>query len=422
MAASSFQEALAAAVPHPGDRDRWLEVAKWARRVPGSLPDLGPVLDTCCAAALSHPDEAELGLLLLRGLGLEARDDGELPWAWASSDRAVARDGRWCDRDTGLPLAVLRRRDLAPMTLVGRVPPSGVAYVDDAPVAAVAFRSFLRETRHPATPPWTTPSSPWLAEDLDPELAATCLTHADATAYAAWAGGRLPGLGLWFEAALVHQGQAWRHVDGPPDPAPDDLGEDFAAEWPRKRRGGHDPLAVEDPAWWQRVEGQGLASSSWGALAEWTDTSMGWPRLPRFEDNWLYMEDTARWQTKIAARSSERAQVVILPTEGFEAFGPRLVGGNAGDHDPRLGFRVAVVAGAAEVPAVERVWRRPPEPEARRAPPELRDGAAGRSADGAHRTGQDAEELTTAQQLGCLLALAATFLVPYLITSWLIRP
>lgn len=428
MQAESLSSLLEKVTRDPDDLSTWMEVAKIGRRVPDPLPRLPPkTFAALVFVVLANPQERALGEFLLRLLELEpvASERDQLPVEWAVSERVTLAGEAWVDRQSGLPILARRLRDGAVMSLIGRVSAGGFAYLDVAPVRAPAYARFLEQTGTPGTPPWTTPETPWSEARQWPELYATCVTKEEARAYARWVGGILPGTRLWFEGAMTHCARIWDKLDEIPRPVPYHFPHDFMAEWPLKPRRDHSPrspsalelrasvLAGPAPS---GAYGS-VNTGTWGAIHEWTDEECEWPGVGGYSDNWLWIEESNRDQALAEARSAPRATVVILRDQRFSSLGPSFTGANPGDHDPLLGFRVALWIGAGEIQRVERVWEfhENPDDKARR---EYREA---QEAEERARREAPPEPLTwkdTLLVLGFLLFLAALLFGPLLLRYW----
>lgn len=221
---SDSLDALAArARRHPEDDATWLELARRAARAgaPGGLLDPDAHLPRLARLWRARPDDPSLGALVLPLLGLEACGDAPLAAAWRGSPRLAQRAGEAVDGVTGLPLVARRRRDHAPVVLV----PSGcfvrgTAYglptdrepervcldgywIDRFAVTTDRYARFLAETGYVRAP------LAWDAQRARPDHPVVGVTWEDARAYAAWAGGALPGEDQWEKAARGTDARAY---------------------------------------------------------------------------------------------------------------------------------------------------------------------------------------------------------------------
>lgn len=219
---------LAAVANRPGDLASWLDLAKLAGRSEGVRRGLDAAsLSPGLAAALAaHPGERALAAFLLSLHGLAPMADaGMAGTGWDDAGRRAAHPTGDHDAATGLPLAARRMRDLALVLLVPAVPvasepdePWGVTagtravYLDRAPVAVDAYRTFVDEEGAPEPFEW----SRQLARPTRPVVG---VTLAEAHAYATWVRGRLPAAREWRMAAYSTDGRRYPWGDARPTDA-----------------------------------------------------------------------------------------------------------------------------------------------------------------------------------------------------------
>lgn len=221
---------------NPQSTISWLELGRMVDKG-APLPDfLDPEthLDHLFKILREHPEDRTPSRLILGLLGLElvTRRSKHVGSWWRQGNRLEKATNHWFDGQTGLPVEARRAADGAVMVLVPEGPyirgpnPSSIPggkvaaedrvevagfYIDKVPVTVERFGRFLDETGHPPPPMY-------VRQRDQPYHPVVGVSHRDVTAYAAWAGARLPVEDEWEKAARGDDGRDRPWGDEEPTP------------------------------------------------------------------------------------------------------------------------------------------------------------------------------------------------------------
>lgn len=257
MLQDRYQQLCARLSSYPGEPGDWLELGRWSRRL-DQVPDfLGPDhLPDLLEAWIDAPRDRCLLPLFLRAAGLELADPTEPPPWWRHSRLRRGDEGEWYDRELGLPLRVSHPRSGQELLWVPSSGPSLElgSYLARHPQDVAGYQAFLSATNRPA-PSDHRERIPWFLQGKRPGRPVVFVSHHDAEAFCAWAGGALPESETWTRAARGNGSRRFPWGDRPPDPtrANSNQGRPWrGGDWDRFLRGngerpaGASPFGLED--------------------------------------------------------------------------------------------------------------------------------------------------------------------------------